>query len=283
MKPAEFDYAAPDSLDEALALVHGADDAKVLAGGQSLVPLLNFRLAAPALLVDLRLVPGLDGVERENGSVRIGAMVRQRAAEEDAQLCAAVPLLAEALRHVAHPQIRSRGTVGGSIAHADPAAELPGLLVALDGRVHVTSVRGERWIDASSLYTGFLGTTLEADEILTAVELPAAPPRTGAACVEVERRAGDYALAGALVQATRGADGAVADVRVALIGVGRRPHRATASEEAVRAGAAPAEAAAVAVDGLEVSSDAQTSASYRRQVARTLVRRGIELALERAG
>ncbi|HKP19629.1 MAG TPA: FAD binding domain-containing protein, partial [Gaiellaceae bacterium] len=228
MKPPQFDYAAPDSLDEALALMT-TDDAKVLAGGQSLVPLLNFRLAAPALLVDLRRLPGLGGVERENGGVRIGAMVRQRAAEEDDQLCADVPLLREAVKHVAHPQIRSRGTVGGSIAHGDPAAELPALLVALDGRVCASSVRGERWIDGSALYTGFLTTAFEADEILTSVELPVAPPRTGAACVEVARRAGDYALCGALVQATRGPDGSVEDVRVALIGVGRRPYRATAA------------------------------------------------------
>jgi carbon-monoxide dehydrogenase medium subunit len=282
MKPPEFDYAAPDSLDEAVALLQGSDDAKVLAGGQSLVPLLNFRLAAPALLVDLRRVPGLDAIERRNGFVRIGAMVRQRAAEESALLSETVPLLGQALKHVAHPQIRSRGTVGGSIAHADPAAELPALLVALDGRVCVASARAERWIDARDLYTGFLGTCLEADEVLTSIELPVAAPRTGAACVELARRAGDYALCGTLVQATRDSNGGIEDIRVALIGVGQRPHRATASEHALRAGATTSEAAALAADGLNLVSDPQTSASYRRQLARTLVRRGLDLALERS-
>jgi carbon-monoxide dehydrogenase medium subunit len=282
LKPPEFDYAAPDSLDEVLALLRGSDDAKVLAGGQSLVPLLNFRLAGPALLVDLRRVPGLEGIERQNGSVRIGAMVRQSAAERSALLSEAVPLLGHVLKYVAHPQIRSRGTIGGSIAHADPAAELPALLVALDGRVRATSTNGERWIEARDLYSGFLGTCLEADEVLTTVELPVAAPRTGVACVELARRAGDYALCGALVQVTRALEGVVEDVRVALLGVGQRPYRATAVEEAVRAGAAPVEASALAADELDPPDDPQASASYRRHLSRVLVRRGLDLALERS-
>ena len=158
MKPAEFDYAAPESLDEVATLLHDRPDAKVLAGGQSLVPLLNFRLAAPALLVDLRRVNGLTAVDRRDDRVSIGAMVTQRAAEESAILSEGVPMLREALRHISHPQIRSRGTVGGSIAHADPAAELPALLVALDGRVQVRSIRGERSVEARDLYLGFFTT-----------------------------------------------------------------------------------------------------------------------------
>lgn len=286
MKPPELDYAAPTSLGEALALLGASEDAKLLAGGQSLIPLLSFRLAAPALLVDLARIPGLDVVERSNGYVRVGAMVRQRTAEESELLRATVPLLAPALRHVAHPQIRSRGTVGGSIAHADPAAELPALVVALDGRVRASSERGERWIDASDLYAGFLTTTLEPDEIVTLIELPVAPPATGAACVEVARRAGDYALAGALVQVTCGDRRVLEDVRVALLGVGARPHRVTSVEERLRGEVAEPEllaaASAHAADGLEPQTDAQATAQYRRHLARVLVRRGLELALERA-
>ena len=150
MKPPEFDYAAPTSLAEAVSLLADTADSKILAGGQSLLPLLNFRLAAPSLLVDIARVPTLDSIERENGTIRIGAMVRQRVAEHSAELTEAVPLLREALRHIAHPQIRSRGTVGGSVAHADPAAELPALLVALDGRVRATGPAGERTVGARS-------------------------------------------------------------------------------------------------------------------------------------
>jgi carbon-monoxide dehydrogenase medium subunit len=286
MKPPEFDYAAPDSLDEALALLHGSEDAKVLAGGQSLLPMLNFRLAAPALLVDLRRVRGLTGIDRGEGTIRIGAMVRQRAAEESDVLVEAVPLVRDALRHVAHPQIRSRGTVGGSIAHADPAAELPGVLVALDGRVRVASSQGARWIEARDLYKTHFTTSLEPHEVLTAVELPVAPPRTGTACIEVARRSGDYALCGALVQITLAGDGAVEDVRVALLGVGRRPVRAPGVEQLLL-GEEPsperiAAAAIGASEGLEPPDDANASASYRRHLTRILVRRGLETALARA-
>jgi carbon-monoxide dehydrogenase medium subunit len=285
LKPPEFDYAAPGSLAEAVALLEGDDDAKVLAGGQSLVPLLNFRLAAPSLLVDLRRVPGLDGIEQSDGVVRIGAMVRQRDVEES-PVAEAVPLLREALRHVAHPQIRSRGTIGGSIAHADPAAELPALLVALDGRVRAVSSRGERWIEARDLYRGFFTTSLEPAEVLAEVELPAAAPRTGAACVEVARRAGDYALCGSLAQVTLADGGAIDDVRVALIGVESRPPRATRVEEALR-GEEPtperlAGASARAAVGLDPPGDVQASAAYRRHLARVLTRRALELAVERA-
>jgi carbon-monoxide dehydrogenase medium subunit len=286
VKPPQFDYAAPETLDQAVALLAEHEDAKVLAGGQSLLPLLNFRLAAPSLLVDLRRVASLDGIETLAGAVRLGAMVSQRAVEHDEELGNAEPLLREALRFVAHPQIRSRGTVAGSIAHADPAAELPAVLVALDGLVHVQSAGGARTIAAAELYRGFFTTSLEPGEILTAVEFPTAPPRSGAACVEVAQRAGDYALCGAVVEVTRGADGAIEDARIALLGVGQRPVRATAVEERLR-GEDPtaqlvADAASHALDGLAPLDDRQASGDYRRQLARVLVRRGVELALERA-
>jgi aerobic carbon-monoxide dehydrogenase medium subunit len=283
VKPPELDYAAPQTLDEAARLLAGTPEAKVLAGGQSLMPLLNFRLAAPPLLVDLARVPGLGGVERSNGAFAIGAMVRQRRAERDRSLTEAVPLLREALRHVAHPQIRSRGTVCGSVAHADPAAELPAVLVALDGRVRVHGPGGsERAVEARELYASYFTTTLEPEEIVTAVELPVAAPRTGAACVEVARRAGDYALCGALAQVTLDPGGAVADARVALFGVGATPVRASAVEEALRGERPDAErlagAAARAADGLEPPDDMQASADYRRHLARVLSRRALTAA-----
>ncbi len=286
MKPPEFDYAAPESLAETTELLRTNPDAKLLAGGQSLIPLLNFRLAAPSLLVDLRRLPGLDGIDRDDGSVRIGAMVRQRRAEESAALAEACPLVQEALRHVAHPQIRSRGTIGGSIAHADPAAELPAVLVALDGRVRAVGPEGARTIEARDLYTTFFTTSLEPDEVLTEIELPAAPPRTGVACVEVARRAGDYALCGVVAQVTLEEDGSVADPRVALIGVAQRPVRAHATEDLLRGERPDAEriaaAAHAAGDGLNPADDVQASAAYRRHLARVLARRAIEQALERA-
>jgi carbon-monoxide dehydrogenase medium subunit len=222
VKPAAFDYAAPTSLDEALQLLAANDTAKVLAGGQSLIPLLNLRLAEPELLIDLRRVPGLNEIARQGNELVIGATVRQRQAERDPLVAEDAPLITAALAEVGHPQIRSRGTVGGSIAHADPAAELPAALVALDGRVIARGPGGERSIPAADFYLGFLTTALDDDEILVAVALPAAPPRTGAACVEIAQRAGDYAACGAVAQVTLDDAGTIAQARVALIGAGRR-------------------------------------------------------------
>jgi carbon-monoxide dehydrogenase medium subunit len=286
VKPPSFDYVAPGTLGEATSALRENPEAKVLAGGQSLVPLLNFRLAQPAVLVDLRRLPGLGEIASANGSVRIGAMVRQRRAEESELIAERCPLLAAALPYVAHPQIRSRGTVGGSIAHADPAAELPAVLVALDGRVRVVGAGGERWIDAADLYQTFFTTSLAPDEILVEVELPAAPPRTGTACVEITRRPGDYAICGAVAQLTLDDDGSFAQARLALLGVGSRPHRAEAVEVALAG--APAEpgsireAAEAADEGLEPLEDINSSADYKRHLARVVVRRALEKALERA-
>jgi aerobic carbon-monoxide dehydrogenase medium subunit len=285
MKPPELDYVTPISLDEVVDTLRREPDAKILAGGQSMLPLLNFRLAAPSLLVDLARVPGLDAIELDGGTARIGAMVRQRRAEEHAELAEAIPLFHEALRHVAHPQIRSRGTIGGSVAHADPAAELPAVLLALDGRIQARGPAGARTVAAGDLFAGFLTTTLSPDEVLTTVELPAAPARTGAACVELSRRAGDYALCGVVAQVTLD-DGLAADVRVALFGVGQQPVRARATEEIV-CGEHPdadrvAAAADYAAEGLDPADDVHATASYRRHLARVLTRRALTVALERA-
>ena len=286
MKPPEFDYAAPTSLDEALDLLTGDAFAKVLAGGQSLVPLLNLRLAAPSLLVDLRRIPGLDGIERRNGQVAIGAMTRQRRAEHDDAIRSATPLLGVALRHIAHPQIRSQGTIGGSVAHADPAAELPAVLTALDGRIRARGPAGDRTIEAERFFTGFLSTELGDDEIVTAVELPVAVARTGVGCVEVAQRAGDYALAGAVAQVTLEPEGEVADARVALFGIADRPVRARAVEAALVGEPARSETAAAAgrhaADGLAPRDDPRVPADYRRHLACVVTQRALDQAMEDA-
>ncbi len=282
MKPPDFDYVAPTSIADAITALGSDSEAKVLAGGQSLIPLLAFRLASPALLVDLARVDGLDHVTDEGDRLVIGAMTRQRGAERDPRLADRCPLLVEALRQVGHPQIRSRGTIGGSVAHADPAGELPGVVLALGGRVHVTGPAGERTIEAEELFQGFLSTAIADDEILTAVELPASGPRTGWSVVEISRRPGDYALCGALCQVEIGDSGSVVGAHLALIGVGDRPMRATAVEAAMLGGASPTEAAALAPEGLSPGSDVHASSDYRLHLATVTSRRALTQALERA-
>lgn len=286
MKAAEFEYSAPTSLEGALELLAADEDAKVLAGGQSLVALLNLRLTYPSRLVDLRLVPELEGVAVDGDAVRIGAMTRQRAAERDPQLAARCPLLVDALAHVAHPQIRNRGTVGGSIAHADPAAELPAVALALDATMRLAGPDGEREVAAADFFAGFLMTAIDPDEVLVEVAFPAIVARTGTACVEVSRRPGDFAICGAVSQVTLGGDGKVAEARLAFFGVDDRALR-PAGVEAALAGsdggeAALAAAAEHALDGWEPMDDPQMSAEYRAQLARVVARRALGEAVGRA-
>ena len=217
MKPAKFDYVAPETLDEALALI--GEDSRPLAGGQSLVPMLNFRLAQPARLVDLERVEGLSYIEA-GSTLRIGAMTRQAALERSALVAERWPLLHQAVRLVGHAQIRSRGTVGGSVAHADPKAELPVALTALDARFHVRSASGARTLSAGQLFRGVLTTALEPDELLVEIEVPALPPRARTAFVEQARTLGDFALAGAAVVLAPGYQA------VALLGAAAVPVRA---------------------------------------------------------
>lgn len=284
MKPPPFDYEAPETLDAAIALLAGDEDAKALAGGQSLVPLLSLRLTYPSLLVDLRRVPGLDQIEQTEGSLVIGAMTRQRAAELDDQVRESCPLLSKALTHVAHPQIRSRGTVGGSIAHADPASELPATMLALGGKARIAGPGGSREVDAEALFTGLLTTALEPGELITAIELPTPPANAGSACVEVTRRRGDYAQAGcvALVELE---GGSVADSAIALFGIADRPVRAPEVEQAI-AGLGPAEAAHAAADAatrtIEPGSDPELSDDYRLHLVGVVVRRAVEQAAKEA-
>lgn len=294
MKPAPFAYHAPESLEEALALLaeHGFD-AKPLAGGQSLVPAMNFRLARPAVLVDLRRVPGLDRIEVAEpaegtaGGLRIGAMTRQRAAERSPLVAARAPLMAEALPFVAHPQIRNRGTIGGSLAHADPAAELPAVAVALEARFEAAGPGGgRRTIAAGDFFTGLMATALEPDELLVGVEIPPPLARTGWAFTEMARRHGDYALVGVAAGVTLGGDGRCERARIVLLSAGERPVVAAAAESAL-AGEAPSAAAAraageAAAAEIDPPGDIHASADYRRRLAAVLVRRAVETAFERA-
>jgi CO/xanthine dehydrogenase FAD-binding subunit len=239
MKPAPFDYVVPRSLDEALGALD--DDAKPLAGGQSLVPLLNFRLARPERIVDLNRLDELAYVRRSEGTLRIGALTRQSVIERSGVIERGWPLLAQAVRHVAHPAIRNRGTVGGSVAHADPSAELPVALTALRARFHLRSARATRVVEAGDFFEAPLMTALEPDELLVEIEVAALPDGAGTGFAEHARTHGDFAIAGAAsVSAVR------EHAAIALLGAGPTPQRATEAESALRAGATAAEAGALA-------------------------------------
>lgn len=267
MKPAAFDYVAADTVEEALSAL-GDGDAKVLAGGQSLVPLLNMRLARPSLLVDVNRVAGLDRIEVD-GSLRIGALARQADVLCSPDVDAAVPLLAAALRHVGHPATRSRGTIGGSLAHADPAAELPAVLLALDGEVVVVGGDGERAIPADAFVTGPFTTALRPGELLSAVVFPRQGER-GFGFAELSRRHGDFALVGAIVL--------LRPARIVLFGLGGGPGRSLDAERALDQGAPAADVADLATRDLHPVEDVHADGDYRRRAAAVLVRRAIEQA-----
>ncbi|HZT52520.1 MAG TPA: FAD binding domain-containing protein [Stellaceae bacterium] len=282
MKPARFDYACPASLDEAVALLAAhPGEAKPLAGGQSLMPALNFRLAQPALLVDLRKVPGLDRIAVGADGVRLGARVRWCDIERDGRLAAAHPLLKEAVTHIAHYQIRNRGTVGGSLAHADPAAELPGIAVACDATIRVTGKAGARGIAAARFFTGALATALQPDEIITELHLPAWPAGRRWGFEEFALRRGDFALAG-VAAFYDPAGGRAANTHIGVIGASSHAHRIAAAEAALdgktpdeAAILAAARAAAAAVDP---PSDLHADAEYRRALVEVLVERALKRA-----
>ncbi len=280
LKPPPFLYARPQSLAEALELLgKEGDEGKLLAGGQSLVPLLNFRLARPSVLIDLNLLSELSYVRREDGWLEIGAMTRQRAVELSEQVVATCPLIPEALHHVGHLQIRNRGTVGGSLAHADPAAELPAVAVALGAELVVQSSNGSRTLQARDFFDGPFMTLLAPDEMLTAARFPVTEGgRT--TFLEFARRSGDFALGGvaAFVRFADGAD-TVADVGIAALGMGATPMRLEAAEAAVRGRTLDAvtlqEAADAASSGVDPFTDAHADAGYRRELIGTLVRRAL--------
>lgn len=288
MKPAAFDYFAPKSIAEALALLaeHGYN-AKPLAGGQSLVPTMNFRLAQPAVLVDLNGIDELFFIRESGGGLRIGAMTRQRAVERSPLVQSRAPLIHETMPHIAHPQIRNRGTFGGSLAHADPASELPALAVALDARMRVQSSRGERWVSAKDFYVDLFVTDLQPDELLVEIDIPAMTARTGWAFDEVSRRHGDYAMAGAAATVTLAEDGTIAAARLVYLSVGDYPTEAFQAEamligEQPTSAALRAAAETAAAQDIDPGSDIHAGADYRRHLARVLAGRVLTKAAERA-
>jgi len=283
MKPPKFEYHAPTSLDEALAaLGRYGGDAKVLAGGQSLMPLLNFRLARPAALVDLNRIASLAYIREQNGQVRLGAMTRQRTIEFSPVVAQRLPLLKEATRWVGHLPIRTRGTIGGSIAHADPSAEYPAVLAALEGEVVARGAKGERVIRAADLFQTYLTTNLAADEILTEVRLPAMPAGAGYALEEFARRHGDFAIIGIAAVVVREGQ-RCKTARLATAGAGPVPVRLRAAEEILERdglGEAAIEAAArKATELVSPDADIHASADYRRHLTGVLTKRALVRAI----
>jgi CO/xanthine dehydrogenase FAD-binding subunit len=283
MKLPAFDYACPTTVSEAVGLLAAHDgEAKALAGGQSLMPMLAFRLAHPALLVDLRKLAELRGIRISDAGVTLGAMTRWRDIEDDARLESAHPLLKAAIAHVAHYQIRNRGTVGGSIAHADPAAEMPGIAVTCDAEIAVVGKAGQRVIKAADFFQGALTTSLTADEIITEIRLPPWPASRRWGFQEFARRRGDFAMAGAAVFYDTDASGKARNAHVGVIGVGDRPRRLPAVEAVLdgqvvdEATIAKAEAAACAA--VDPQEDIHASAAYRRSLTGTMVERALKRA-----
>ncbi len=289
MKPPAFDYLAPESLEGALdALTQHGYDAKILAGGQSLIPLLNFRLAQPGILIDLNRVTGLDTIRRdEAGNLRIGGMARVGALERDPLVAQHAPLLFETVPHIAHPQIRNRGTIGGSLAHADPAGELPVIAVASGAELTLKSSSGVRTVPAEDFFVGLMTTDLAPDEILVEVSLPPLPPRTGTAFLEIARRHGDYAQAGVAVVVTLTEDGGVADARLVYLSAGDVPTRAPRAAELLRQEGLSDEtidraARLAAEEEIEPSDDIHATAAFKRHLAGVLTKRALNAAVERA-
>lgn len=289
MKPAPFEYQAPATLDAALDLLarHGGD-AKILAGGQSLIPVMNFRLAEPALLVDINKLSELEFVRRdEDGTLRIGALARHRQLERDPLVAAAAPLLHEAVPHIAHPQIRNRGTFGGSLAHADPAAELPAVALALDARLRLHRAGGDRWVDARDFFAGLFTTALEPEEILVEAAIPPLPPRTGWAFLEIARRHGDYAQAGIAARVTLDESGRCREARLVYLSAGGGPVDAReaagllAGEEIADAAIAAA-AEKASRDEIDPPSDVHATSDFKHHLARVLTGRALRRAAERA-
>jgi carbon-monoxide dehydrogenase medium subunit len=286
MKLPPFEYQAPTTVAEAIDLLaEYQDEASVLAGGQSLIPLLALRLARPAVLIDINGIAELSGVTVADGSVVIGATTREYVAEESKAVADAVPLLAAALPLIGHEAIRSRGTVGGSLAHGDPAAELPAVARALDAEFVVRGPAGERMIPAAQWFEGYLTTSRGPDELLTEVRFPAARPGTGVSFQEVARRHGDFAIV-ALAASLVLSDGVIGEARLALAGLSDVPVRAAAAEDLL-AGQRPSaelfgQAAHLAIDDLDPPADLHGSPEYRKTVATALGRRGLQAAADDA-
>ena len=288
MKPAPFKYVVARSLEQALALKSEyGEEARFLAGGQSLVPTLNFRLTQPSVLIDinpLTQLTGINGVSAER--IRIGAMTRFRDIERYPATAQSLPLVKDALPHIAHPQIRNRGTIGGNLAHADPASEMPAVMLALSGKFRAQSVRGERWIAAADFFAGALSTALAGDEMLTEVELPSAQPHSGGCFVEVARRRGDFALMGVACTVQLGESGRCTHARIALCSAGDTP--VLAAEAGASLGGrviGPSgidEAAERVQDAIDPAGNVHASKDFQRHLAGVLTKRALVVANERA-
>jgi carbon-monoxide dehydrogenase medium subunit len=289
MKPAPFDYQAPGSIEEALSLLREyGDEAKLLAGGQSLVPAMNFRVVQPSVLIDLNRIEELSYLHEDGPVLRIGAMTRERTLEVDPRISNRSPLLAEAMPHVAHPQIRNRGTLGGSLANADPAAELPVVMLALDARLKIRSADEERWVDAQNFFSGIFTTDLGPGEMLVEIEIPSQPPRTGWSFQEVAPRAGDYALMGVAALVTLNEMERCESVKLVFLNAGDGP--VVASESAAMfdgeayTDSLVAEAAAYASENeINPFGNIHASPDFQRHLARVLTKRALEQAVQRAG
>jgi carbon-monoxide dehydrogenase medium subunit len=276
VKPAPFAYHKARSLEDAVAQLAAHQDARLLAGGQSLIATLNMRLSAPSMLIDINGISGLDRIDHENGMVEIGALVRHAQAERSDIIARYAPLIARALPHIAHPAIRNRGTLCGSVAFADPAAELPACLLALDGEVEATGPKGKRTIKAADFFQGLFETALGPQDVLTAIRVPAAGAETRVGFAELARRHGDYAIVG--LAASASADGrGLADVRLAYFGVGNTPVRALKAEAALASG--DIDAAVAALD-LDPHDDVQATAKVKKHLAGVLLRRVAKQLME---
>jgi carbon-monoxide dehydrogenase medium subunit len=276
VKPAPFAYARARSVDEAVALLGDTPDAKLLAGGQSLMATLNMRLSAPPLLIDINGIGGLDGIAVKNGAVEIGALTRHAQVERSKEIAQHAPLIALAIPHIAHPAIRNRGTIGGSISFADPAAELPACLLALVGEVDIVGPKGKRTVKADDFFKGLFETALGPQDILVAVRVPAATKETRVGFAELARRHGDYAIVG--LAASAKADGkGLKDVRLAFFGVGATPMRAKSAEAALSGG--DVEAAVETLD-LDPPDDVQATGAVKKHLAGVLLRRVAKQLME---
>lgn len=289
MKPAPFEYHAPSSLEEVLSLKsqHG-EEAKLLAGGQSLVPAMNFRVVQPAMLVDLNRVAELSFIREEGNVIRVGAMARERHLEFDKSIEKRTPLLHEAVPFIAHPQIRNRGTIGGSIVHADPAAELPMLMVALSAKLKANNRSGERWMDAKEFFAGMFTTALEPDEILVEIEIPFMPPRTGWSFMEVAPRSGDYAMMGVAALVTLDKNGKCESAKLVYLNAGDGPVdavEAAKSLEGVTLNEKLIGSAASLASEKEINpfGNMHASVDFQRHLAKALTRKTLNQALQRAG
>lgn len=287
MIPSTFEYMRPTSLAEAVRLLtNHAEDAKILAGGHSLVPMMKLRLATPKILIDIGRLSELSGIHEEGGTLVLGACTTHYAAETSALLKQRCPLLAETAAAIGDVQVRNRGTIGGSVAHADPAADWPAAMLALDALMSLTNRHGNRTVKASDFFVDLLTTAMEANEILTDIRLPVPPPHSGGAYCKVLQPASGFALTGVAAQVTLGANDTIQRVAVGITGVSSKPYRASATEAALQGQRATADvitqAAARATDGIEAMDDIHASADYRLHLTRVYTKRALQQAIDRA-